>query len=112
MALANAIVGARHTPQTITWTDADGNAQDLTNATLTGVIRNQRSGVSRLITGTLTPSPTVPEDGEFEWEYSAADVETVGDYDVQFSATYPDDTFFDATYVTTWSVKELLEVPN
>ena len=35
MALSNAVQGARHTVQRITWQDADGDPLNLTGATLT-----------------------------------------------------------------------------
>lgn len=109
MSLANAVKDARHTSQTITWTDEAGNAQDLTGATITGVIRDQKTAVVRAITGSLDITDATA--GEFTWAYSAADVASAGYFEVQFVATYGDD-LSDATLVTAWTVKEKLEVPS
>ena len=85
MALQTAIVGARHTGQTITWTRTDGTAQNLTGATLTGTIRNFTTGVVTAIAGTLTI--VTPTSGIFTWAFAAGDL-ALGRYEVQFKADY------------------------
>lgn len=99
MALANAFEGAIHTAQTITWTDADGNPQDLTGATLSGTLKPD-GGSLRAIAGDL--DITDAEAGTFTWTYGAADVVT-GYYRVQFKATYAGGTY-DLTHVQIWRV--------
>ncbi len=86
MALGNAIAGAIHTAQTITWQDADGDAWTLTASTITGKIRPERGGTARACTGTFTLVDS-GNNGQFTWTYSAADI-VVGVYWVQFKATF------------------------
>lgn len=85
MALANAVTGGLRPSQTITWTRDDGTAENLTGATITGVIIDD-AGDSRAIAGDLTISDA--ESGIFVWAYDADDVETAGRYLVQFTATF------------------------
>ena len=87
MALGDAIKGARHTAQTITWLDEDGDAWTLTSSVITGMMRPERGGTSRAITGTLVLVGT-GSTGQFNWTYSAADIGTVGVFWVQFKATF------------------------
>lgn len=86
MALAPAVQGALRPSQVITWADDDGVALNLTNATLTGKIRNG-AGTVRAIAGTL--SVTTAASGVFTWEYAAGDVVDAGLFDVQFTAAFP-----------------------
>ncbi len=86
MALENAIEGARHTGQQITWTHDDGTAQNLTGATMSGIIRDVPTGVETAITGTL--ALVTAASGIFTWAYSAADIATAGEYVVQFKADF------------------------
>lgn len=87
--LSNAIVGARHVAPAITWKLSDGSKLDLTAATITGNYQKQDSATATGITGTLTPdADQVTNTGLFTWTYSAADVDTAGDYIVQFIATF------------------------
>lgn len=102
MALSNAVQGARHTAQQITWTDADGDPQDLTGATITGRILDLYTGTARAIDGTLTA--TSPAAGVFTWTYGTTDVATAGEHKVQFIATYAD-TFNDKTLTERWDVE-------
>lgn len=104
MALADAVQGATHTPQRITWLDTDNTPLNLTGATVTGKIRDA-AGTSRSITGTLTI--VTAASGIFSWTYSAADVETAGEYNVQFTATYGDATV-ERTLVEAWTVHAAL----
>lgn len=105
MSLPRAIQGARHTGQSITWTqdDDDDTAQDLTDATVTGTIEDE-DGDTTAITGTLTVSDA--SNGVFTWAYSAADVATVGRFMVQFKATYT--STYDLTYPEPWIVEPAL----
>lgn len=103
MALANALAGARHTGQTITWTRTDGTAQDLTGATLTGTIYDRATGVSRAIAGTL--AALAPLNGIFTWTYDVADV-VAGQYQVQFKATYG--AVYDLSIAQDWLVEAAL----
>lgn len=103
MSLQRALQGARHTGQSITWTQDDGTAQDLTDATITGAIEDE-DGETTAITGTLTI--TDASNGVFTWAYSAADVATVGRLMVQFKATYS--STYDLTYPEPWVVEPAL----
>lgn len=103
MALASAVQGARHTAQRITWTDAEGDAQDLTGATLTGRRVRIPTGEAAAITGTLVVVAPATA-GVFDWAYSAADVAAAGAYRVQFVATYGDG-LNDKTLVEKWVVE-------
>ena len=100
MALQNALQGATHTGQLITWSRSDGTAQDLTGATLTGTITNVVSGVTVSIAGTLTI--VTAASGIFSWTYAAADVTTAGQYRVQFTATYSGSP--DLTFLADWLI--------
>lgn len=106
MALAAAVKGARHIGQTITFTDDDGTAVNLTGATLTGVIRSLASGATRAIDGTLALA--TPASGIFTWSYGAVDVGTVGKFEVQFTATISGNTVI--SYIHNWTVFEVMTV--
>ena len=80
---------SRHTAQTITFARPDEATQNLTSATLSGTIKNVRTGVERAITGTF--ALVTAASGIFAWTYSAGDL-VAGDYQVQFVATYADTT--------------------
>ena len=108
MALAAAVKGGRRPAQIVTWTRGDGAAEDLTGATLTGIIRNRSTAVGRAIVGTLTVTDATA--GAFRWDYAAADVADSGQFDVQFSAAYVSGQTPAKTFVTRWEVKEALAV--
>lgn len=105
MALANAVQGARHTGQRITWSDKDSDPQDLTGATLTGRILNRQTGQVAAIDGTLTADGD-PSAGVFVWSYGANDVATAGVFAVQFVATYG--SLNDKTLIETWVVERAI----
>jgi len=86
MALANAVQGARHTAQQVTWTDGDGDPLDLTGATVTGRILDEATGVARNIDGVLAVANALA--GEFNWTYGALDVGAAGAFRVQFTASF------------------------
>lgn len=109
--LAAAIQGALRPTQQITWLDGEGVALDLTDATITGIIRNRASGATRAIAGDL--DITQATDGIFTWSYDAADVADAGQFDVQFTATWDAPALSPArTFAATWAVHEALVVPD
>ena len=105
MALASAVEGATHTPQRITWLDTDNTAVNLTGATITGKMQSVAGGASVAIAGDL--SLVTAASGIFDWTYDAADVDTPGDYVVQFTATYGDTTV-EKTLQALWTVEPAL----
>jgi hypothetical protein len=106
MALAAAVAGATRPSQIITWTRADGNAETLTAATLTGKIRDRATGTTRAIAGTLTVVDGAA--GSFRWDYVAADVVSAGTFDVQFVAAFASGQTPAKTFVAQWTVGEAL----
>jgi hypothetical protein len=106
MALAAAVQNALRPSQIITWTRADGNAETLTDATLTGKIRDRTTGTTRAIAGTLTVVDGAA--GQFRWDYVAADVVTAGTFDVQFVAAFASTPTPAKTFVAQWTVAEAL----
>ena len=100
MALAPAVQHARKRIQTITWKDDDGNAIDLSGATITGII--ERNGVQTTITGTF--ALVTATSGIFSWTYSAADVAQHGTFFIQFRAKYSSDKLSEISYRTQWRV--------
>lgn len=109
--LAAAIQGALRPVQQVTWLDGEGVALDLTDATITGIIRNRASGATRAIAGDL--DITQATDGIFTWTYDAADVADAGQFDVQFTATWDAPALSPArTFTATWAVHEALVVPD
>lgn len=106
MALAHAVAGALRPSQVITWLQEDGDAEVLTDATLSGKIRSKRTGAVRDIAGDLTV--TDGANGIFTWVYHADDVAVAGLFDVQFTATFGSSPSPARTLTTTWEVKEAL----
>ncbi len=104
MALAAAVQGALRPEQQITWTDADGDAVDLTGATITARIRNLLSGVTVNSTGSFTVVDAA--NGIFIWSYSSADVATAGQFAVQFTASYGTPPTPERTIAQSWIVHE------
>lgn len=91
MALADAVQGSRHTGLTITWYQADGTTVlDLTNATITGTKRDINTGTVTALDGALASD--APTTGVFTWAFGAVDTGTAGVYEVQFTATFSDDS--------------------
>lgn len=101
MALQNAVQNDQYTAQLITW-NAGSAVKDLTGAVLTGTITDQATNTTRAITGTL--ALVTAASGIFSWAYSAADTATLGDYYVQFTATYAADSKADSSFRTGWKV--------
>jgi hypothetical protein len=100
------VAGATRPSQIITWQRADGNAENLNSATLTGRIRDRSTGVSRAIAGTLTLVDAAA--GVFRWDYAAGDVATAGVFDVQFTAAFETGQTPARTFASQWTVAESL----
>lgn len=105
MTLAAAIQGAKRPSQTITWTDEDGVAVDLTGATITARIRNVGTGVTATSDGVFAPTVNA-SDGEFTWAYGSNDILAAGMYEVQFSAAYGSGVTPSRTFLSIWTVSE------
>lgn len=101
--LAPAVVGSRRPGAVLNWTKADGTYENLEGAVITGSILSVRSSVTRTITGPISVTNAVQ--GEFLWEYSAADVSTFGLHYVQFQATYPTGLSPTLTFNALWVVE-------
>ncbi len=104
MALAAAVKGGCRPAQIVTWAREDGAAEPLTDATLTGTITNRASNVTRAIAGTLTVTDAAA--GQFRWDYAAGDVDTAGEFDVQFDAAFATGQTPARTFVTRWTVRD------
>jgi hypothetical protein len=104
MALSNAVQGATHTAQQITWVDGDGDPLNLTGATLSGRRLNLDTQIAAAIDGVLTVIDG--EAGVFNWAYGVGDVATAGAFRVQFVATY--DERDDKTLAELWMVEEAI----
>jgi len=102
MGLAAAVQGARRPSQTITWSDENGTALDLTGATITARIRNTTANTTVASDGAFTV--VTAASGIFRWDYSTADVATAGDFEVQFTATFEAGLTPARTIVAPWSV--------
>lgn len=101
MSLADAVADTLRPSQEITWLRSDGAAEDLTAATLSGVIRNNNTGVVRAIVGVL--ALTDAANGVFTWTYNAADV-VAGSYVVQFTAIFGAGLTPARTFESLWTV--------
>ena len=106
MTLEHATQNARHFSQDVTFTDANGDAVDLTNSTLYGKKRDNHTGTQTSITGTLVLLAATA--GVFTWTYSIADLAEPGAYSVQFMAVFSDG-LREKTPVWPWRVFESLE---
>lgn len=103
MALATAVAGGLRPSQIVTWERSDGAPEPLTGATLTGTITNRATDTTRAIAGTLTVTDGAA--GEFRWDYAAGDVDTAGEYDVQFNAAFSPGPSPARTFVARWKVE-------
>ena len=103
MALASAVQGGLRPSQLITWTREDGDAENLTGATLTGTITNRTTTVTRAIAGTLAVTDATA--GVFRWDYAAGDVSDAGEFDVQFAAAFGSGQTPARTFVARWKVE-------
>ena len=100
--LGISVQGALRPGRIITWQRTTGIAEDLTDATITGRIRNMNTGATRDIVGALTL--TDPSAGVFSWTFAAADVAEAGDFQVMFTATWSAGISPAKTYAATWQV--------
>jgi hypothetical protein len=106
MALPDAVQGATRPQYQLTWVDADGDAVDLTGATVTVRIRDRSTYTTTATGGTVTL--TTAASGIFTWTPGAADVATAGVYDVQFSAAYSTPPSPERTVLESWTVHEAI----
>lgn len=87
----------------VTWLQEDGTAQDLTGVTsISGVMREEKTGVSKTITGNLAISDAVA--GTFIWTLSESDVDTAGSWKVQFTAAYSAGATPAVSYEARWTI--------
>jgi len=103
-AISDALEGARHTAQTITWLDDAGTAKDLTGAIITARIEPRNGDAAFAGDGTFALVGD-GSTGQFTWTYGEADVGTPGGFYVQFKATYAGGVF-DLSRKTEWRVLE------
>jgi len=104
MALTAAVKGGLRPSQIVVWARSDGTAENLTDATLTGTITNRATTTTRAIAGTLTVTDGAA--GQFRWDYAAGDVDTAGEFDVQFSAAFATGQTPARTLVSRWTVHD------
>lgn len=98
--------GTTHLVMQVPWTDANDEVVDLTGATITGLIMDTNSGVSRLITGTLLQDGTV--DHYMNWTLTTADA-AAGENEVQFTATFATKPV--STFRALWHVEAAIPAP-
>jgi hypothetical protein len=99
--------GTTYLQMVVPWVDQDGDAVDLTGATITGRLYNLATRTSRAIAGTLAKDPDV--DTQMFWTPDAADV-AAGNYEVQFTATFASKPL--VTFKATWSVEAAIPAPS
>lgn len=99
--LADAVQDAIRPAQVITWLREDDQPHNLIGATLSGTIRNK--SVARALAGTLTVTDT--DEGQFRWDYDAADLVEAGTFYVQFEAVYADVRTPARSYDALWVVR-------
>lgn len=104
MALAAAVKGGLRPSQIVTWQQDSGAVLDITGATLTGTITNRSSSVTRAIAGTLNVTDGAA--GQFKWDYAAGDVDTAGEFDVQFDAAFATGQTPARTFIARWTVRD------
>lgn len=104
--LADALQGAKRPSQLITWTDQDGNAVDLTGATVTARLRNVMTREATAADGVFTVTSAAA--GVFRWDYGTTDVATAGNFTVQFTAAFGSGTTPTRTLKEEWTVHEAL----
>lgn len=106
MALSSAVQGAKRPSQTVTLTDTDGTAVDLTGATITARLRNVASGAEANSDGSFVV--TNAAGGVFRWDYGTTDVATAGRFQVQFNLAYSSGVTPMRTFVESWTVYEAI----
>lgn len=114
MALSKAIEGSNHTAQQITWKDERGNAVDLTGATITGKMHphDDSSTVSDIGGGAGNGTLTISDasNGVFNWTYGDNNIDDVGVFIVQFTATYAADSSKEKCFKEQFIVEDALDV--
>lgn len=105
MALPQGVVGATHASILATCQREDGSIVDLTGATMSGVIKNKRTGDKKNIVGTFALVDATG--GQFRWTFATGDLDTVGHFTVQFTATFSDATL-ERSLLEDWEVVEAL----
>lgn len=105
-ALPNWVQFAQRPSLLITWyREGTTVVEDLTGATITGLIR-AGDGTVTAITATLTIIDATG--GVFRWDFSAADVATSGRLEVQFTGTYASGQTPAKTFRADWYVEKAL----
>lgn len=99
--------GTTYLQMIVPWVDQDGDAVDLTGATITGRLYNLQTKVSRAIAGTLAQDPAI--DNYMLWTMVAADV-AAGNYEVQFTATFATKPL--VTFRAVWAVEAAIPAPD
>jgi len=106
--LSSQVQGTTRYSQLIVWyqSEKEGSIVDLTGASISGCLRDRRTGVIREITGNLVV--TKPAEGQFRWDYSADDVSSAGTFIVQFTAVFPLEPNRARSKVVSWTVEPSL----
>jgi hypothetical protein len=105
MNLTTIAAGSLRPSITQTWTHADNTTpEDLTNASLSGWIKDLATAEVRAIAGDLVVTDAA--NGVFRWDFAEADVEDSGQFEVQFSATWNTDPTPGRTIVGDWEIAE------
>lgn len=103
--LPNWVQHARRPSMSVTWyREGTTIAEDLTGATLSGLIEDGATVTA--ITGTLTLTDAV--NGVFRWDFSAADVASDGKLEVQFDAVFGSGQTPAKTFRADWFVETAL----
>ena len=105
MPIADAVAASAPPGQQIIWERTDGTPEDLTGATLSGILLPLGTQEARAIAGSLILADAAA--GEFNWEYAAADV-VAGRYRVQFTATFASGATPARTFQALWTVHATL----
>jgi hypothetical protein len=102
MALPNAVQGGKRPSPLITWSDDDGDAIDLSGATITARLMDANTGMVRDADGTFTITDAAG--GVFRWDLGTTDVGTAGTFQVQFIATFGSNPTPAKTFLARWRV--------
>ncbi len=102
--------GALRPGRVIVWMRDDDTPENLTNATITGVLRSRTTGVPRAITGQFIVANGAT--GTFTWAFAEEDVAEADYFDVQFVAEFPSSETPAKTFPALWHVSESLSVPT
>ena len=103
-AISDALEGARHTAQTITWLDDDNEVKNLAGATITARIE-PRNGDAAFASDGAFVLVGDGSTGQFSWTYGEADVATAGGFHVQFKAAFAGGAY-DLSRKAEWKVLE------